>query len=372
MNAYKIYTDTGCDIKESILEEWGVGFCSLSFKFEKEDRHFVEKHGQIKARYLVFQHYKKTNLPFIYDTYQLSCILGITRKKLFDLSKNANELYKEIKLPKKNGGFRTIHAPTSYLKEAQRQILRMILSKISISEYATAYRKGMSLSDNAFPHIGHRYLLKMDITDFFGSITFKNVLSTAFPSSVYPKQIGVMLTSLCSKDGVLPQGAPTSPYLSNIVMKTFDEQLGKWCKDHGITYTRYCDDMTFSANVPLYNLSCKVEDMLRRWGFEANTNKTHFIQNTSSQIVTGLVVNEKVSIPRDYKRDLRQEIYYAIKFGLRDSIINGKKDLFIHNGNVDTEGYFNHLMGKLKYVLQIEPKNEWFIKAEKNLISICC
>ncbi len=86
---------------------------------------------------------------------------------------------------------------------------------------------------------------------FFGSITYLQVISSAFNSKMYPAQIGAILTSLCCKDDVLPQGAPTSSALSNIVMKNFDDILGNWCREKYITYTRYCDDLTFSADIPL-------------------------------------------------------------------------------------------------------------------------
>ena len=109
--------------------------------------------------------------------------------------------------------------------------------------------------------------------------------------------------------GALPQGAPTSPTISNIIMKDFDNAVGQWCEENKISYTRYCDDLTFSADIPLQNLHFKVCDMLNRWGFEVNESKTKFISNASCQRVTGLTVNEKVTIPKEYKRNLRQEIH---------------------------------------------------------------
>ncbi len=296
--------------------------------------------------------------------------LFTTTGKLYFLSKNADADYREVVIPKKNGGVRILHTPRRDLKEVQRNILRNILSEKKISEYATAYQKGKSLFHNASPHVGHKYLLKMDISDFFGSITFRQVLSSAFPSTIYPKQIGVMLTRLCTKDKVLPQGAPTSPALSNIVMKNFDEILGAWCKERGITYTRYCDDLTFSGDTPLYDLSLKVTDMLTRRGFLVNKAKTHFLTNASSQRVTGLCVNEKVSIPADYKRGLRQEVYYAIRFGLEKAMARrGPGKYIFDDGTLNTEGYYYHLIGCINYVLQIEPQNKWFREAKEKLLA---
>lgn len=339
----------------------------FTVSFEEQDMHFLKKYGFFRAARMVKKHYKKHRTPFIHDTYQLANELRIFRKDVFELSKNARKHYNLIMLRKKNGGLRYIHSPDTSLKNAQRRILKSILSNINISPYATAYVKGKKLKDNATPHINHKYLLKMDITDFFGSITYLQVISSAFNANRFPVQIGAILTSLCCLDDVLPQGAPTSPALSNIVMKNFDDIIGAWCKKRNISYSRYCDDLTFSADIPLYNVYVKVKDMLEKRGFEVNEEKTNFITNSSSQRVTGLTVNEKVSIPHDYKKELRQEVYYAIKYGLADSIIKGNKTRYINYGKPNIHSYFSHLKGKMFYVLQIEPENKWFKGATQML-----
>lgn len=339
----------------------------FTVSYEEQDMRFLKKYGLLKANFMVFKHYKKYDMPFINDTYQLAGCLCMPRKEIFKMSKNAEKFYKQIELPKKNGGVRKINAPNAYLKKAQKQILNKILSNAKISPFATAYIKGKNLKDNASPHTNHKYLLKMDITDFFGSITYLQVISSAFNSNIYPVQIGAILTSLCCLNDVLPQGAPTSPMLSNIVMKNFDDIIGNWCKERNITYTRYCDDLTFSADKPLYNVYIKVKDMLEKRGFEINQSKTKFITNASSQRVTGLTVNEKVSIPSEYKRSLRQEVYYVLKFGLPDAILKGKRHDFMKNDKLRITSYYNHLKGKINYVLQIEPQNNWFVEALKRL-----
>ena len=335
--------------------------------FEEQDMNFLKEFGIFKASSIVRKHYKKHKTPFIYDTYQLARTIAVPRNMLFELTRCAQKHYKLIMLRKKNGGLRYIHSPDTDLKHAQVQILKKILNNIEVSQYATAYIKGKKLKDNASPHINHKYLLKMDITDFFGSITYLQVISSAFNSKMYPVQIGAMLTSLCCLNDVLPQGAPTSPMLSNIVMKNFDDIIGNWCKEKNITYTRYCDDLTFSADTQLYGVYLKVKDMLERRGFEVNESKTKFISNSSSQRVTGLTVNEKVSIPNDYKRKLRQEVYYALKFGLADSIVKDNKVEYIKRGMPNIHSYFSHLKGKMFYVLQNEPSNKWFNDATEKL-----
>ena len=342
-----------------------------SVTFEPQDMAFVKKFGILKATEMVLDyHAEHPNLPFLYDAEQLAGFLGISRGELNDIVNHIQKEYKETRLPKKDGTYRSLCVPSIRLRFCQDPIKGKILPQLPVSKFATAYQKGSTTRGNAEPHIGKKFLLKLDITDFFGSITFEQVQRTAFNTRYVSRQVGYLLTSLCCKDDSLPQGAATSPALSNIVMYRFDDYIGRWCSQRQIAYTRYCDDMTFSANRPLYGVYQKVKTMLREMGFELNESKTHFIENDNRQSVTGLVVNEKLSIPSGYKRDLRQEVYYALKFGVEDSILHGHRSDFIEDGKpICCPTYMLHLIGKVQYVLQIEPENLWFKDAQKKLLA---
>lgn len=338
--------------------------------FEQKDAAFVRKFGDEAAAEMVLDYRSVCPLPFIYDTNQLAACLGIGKGTLFRLVKNSDQSYRSMTLQKKNGGVRELHAPGAALKACQNQILRAIVSHLPVSPYAKAYIKGGTLYQNASAHVGKRYMLKLDIADFFGSIRFDQVYSAAFNTRYFPRQIGVMLTTLCCRKDVLPQGAPTSPALSNIVMRHFDYGVGRWCERRGISYTRYCDDMTFSSDKPLFVVYQKTKTMLEKIGFELNEKKTRFVSNANRQSVTGLTVNQKVAVSGDYKRRLRQEVYYALKFGLRESILRAGRTAFMQETGPDEGRYYQHLVGRLYFVLQIEPDNEWFQNALKQLRSI--
>ena len=335
--------------------------------FEVCDMAFVKKFGIAQATEMVLDYKSVNPLPFLYDTYQAAKFLGVGRLTLFQYAKNPEQGYKLITLKKRSGDKRRIYAPDIVLKHLQTGILRKILIYFPVSPYATAYSKNCTLRNNAAPHVGKKHLLKLDITDFFGSIRFDQVYSAAFNTRYFPKQIGVILTSLCCREEALPQGAPTSPALSNLVMRNFDNSLGRWCQKRGIAYTRYCDDMTFSSDKPLYPVYEKVKSMLYDMGFTLNEKKTRFVTSAGRQSVTGLTVNEKVAVSSEYKRKLRQEIYYALKFGLEDSIRFAKRTEFMRDGVPDAERYAQHLIGKANYVLQIEPENRWFREALERL-----
>ena len=281
-------------------------------------------------------------------------------KTLYSLANNIKENYNIYKIKKNNGNYRTIYEPHPLLKHIQKRILTNILNNKSISKYAKAYHKGLSLKDNAIPHINKDLLLKLDIKDFFENISFTNIYNSCFPIEYFPKAVGMLLTYLCTYDDHLTQGSPTSAYISNLVMKEFDEELGKWCEEINISYTRYSDDMTFSGNFNSHVVIVKVRKMLYKLGLELNNDKIHIINRASRQNVTGITVNEKPQVNVKYRHRIRQEIYYIQKFGLKSHINKC-------NINMDETQYLDILYGKILYVLQIN-ENDLEFKKYKTII----
>ena len=144
---------------------------------------------------------------------------------LYALSNHAEKHYQKVSIPKRSGGFRTLLVPDPLLKNVQRNLLHHVLDGFTVSDSAAAYRKGASVAANAGMHQGRKIVMKMDIEDFFGSITFPMVLHHAFPAAYFPPPVGAMLAALCCCHDRLPQGAPASPAVSNLVMKPFDEYM---------------------------------------------------------------------------------------------------------------------------------------------------
>ena len=276
-------------------------------------------------------------------------------KTLYSVSNNIKKNYKIFKIKKNNGKLRTIYEPNSLLKHIQKQILYNILNNKSISKYATAYHKGLSLKDNALPHINKKVILKLDIKNFFENITFYDIYNSCFQLEYFPKSVGMLLTHLCTYDDHLTQGSPTSAYISNLVMKEFDEEIGIWCDKNNISYTRYSDDMTFSGSFNPSEVIKYVRKLLYELGLELNNKKVHVIYQNSSQNVTGIIVNKKLQVNTKYRKDLRQEIYYINKFGITTHL--KKKNI-----KSDEKVYLNMLYGKVLYVLQINPNDKEFNK----------
>ena len=284
--------------------------------------------------------------------------LGINAKTLYAVSNNLSKHYRKAKLLKKNGGFRNLSVPDEVLKNIQKRISEVLLIHMPISRYAKAYRFGSSTLRNAKHHVGKQIVLKLDILHFFDSIRYSTVKDKVFPEKIYAEPLRILLTMLCYHKDTLPQGAPSSPAITNIILYEFDEQIGQWCAEHGIAYTRYCDDMTFSGNFDPAEVIHFVRLELQKMGCLLNEQKTRIQHPGQQQTVTGIVVNEKLSIPADYRRKLRQELYYCRKFGVQEHL--QKIGL-----EIPTDTYRIQLLGKVNYVLQIHPNDKDMLDAQK-------
>lgn len=270
--------------------------------------------------------------------------LGFSSRTLYAVSNNIGKHYKTVLIPKRDGGLRKLSVPDEILKKIQRRIAEVILSTEPVSKHAMAYRYGSSVQKNAAPHVGAEKVMKLDILHFFDSVYYSTVKEKVFTAERFSEPIRVLLTMLCYYKDALPQGAPTSPAITNIIMRDFDEMAWAWCIERGIRYTRYCDDMTFSGDFDENEVECFVRGELRPYGLVLNRKKTAVITSDKRQTVTGIVVNEKLNVSSDYRRKLRQEIYYCKKFGVSEHLKRvGRRD--------DVE-YLQSLLGKIAFVLQ--------------------
>lgn len=279
---------------------------------------------------------------------------------LYRFSRNSSRCYREAEIPKRSGGVRRLMIPDSGLKAVQRRILRNILLERPVSPCAFAYRKGVGIRDNAAVHIGQERILKLDIQDFFDSITSSAVYGLAFPGTLFPPPVRGLLTALCCYKGRLPQGSPASPAISNLVMKPFDDSMDLWCRQRGIRYSRYCDDMTFSGSFEPGEVIRKTQSYLSELGMKLNWEKTGVYAENCRQEVTGITVNQKVQLSKDYRRKLRQDCYYCRKYG-----VAGHMERQGFDGRETEEHFLARLLGKIDYLLCIDPSNEEF-KAQRD------
>ena len=285
--------------------------------------------------------------------------LGYSAKTLYGLSNNLEKHYHNVFIPKSDGTKRKLSVPDLILKSVQRAIADNILAHYPVSKYATAYKVGSSVQKNARPHVKKEKILKLDIEGFFDNIIYSKVKDIVFYEEKYSEPIRILLTMLCYYRESLPQGAPTSPAITNIMMYDFDERIGAYCSERGIAYTRYCDDMAFSGAFDEKEVIAIVKAELQKLGLFLKNRKTAIISNTKRQTVTGIVVNEKINLTKEYKKKIRQEMYYIKRFGIDSHL---KKI-----GIVEKEQYIDSLLGRIAFVLQTIPKDDEFLEY-KNLL----
>lgn len=255
-------------------------------------------------------------IPIVTDLNSLSNTLAISTKLIYLLSQKTSDYYKVFYIKKKNGKLREILSPSYSLRIVQKWILNEILEKISISDEAMAYRKGKNagIKKNAELHKFNLYILEMDIKDFFKSIK-RNQIFFLFKNLGYSRFISNILSKICTYQGYLPQGGICSPYISNLVCYKLDKRIKNLCAKRDVTYSRYCDDLTFSCDNKdtLKKLNKVITDIVLDEGFLINESKTRYLSPYSHKKVTGITVNDnRVKASKQLKRTVRWMIHQAI------------------------------------------------------------
>jgi RNA-directed DNA polymerase len=226
---------------------------------------------------------------------------------------NFQPSYVEAFLRKRKGGTRRLLVPDEATKTLQRLLLHRVFAGLKSHPAAMGFEKGRSIVDNALPHVGRAVVIQMDVQDFFPSTTADRV-EAYFRRIGWNRQAAAVLARLTTHEGGLPQGAPTSPRLSNLVNYGIDERLARFAKRRKGHYTRYADDITFSfpKDYPkrVRGVIQKTRHILKANGYTLHERrKLHIRRRHQRQIVTGLVVNERVNLPRRQRRRLRAAMH---------------------------------------------------------------
>lgn len=330
-----------------MIETWE----SLFKECAKENNHSDD---YLKECIVYAENLHQRMLPVIFDIVHLSIYFKSSVEILKMMIANLETHYTEYRIRKKSGGDRLIEAPDYLLKNIQRWIYINILSKdVSIHNCVHGFipsfkkkEKVRGILTNAVPHVGHDWLINIDLKDFFHSID-RNRVKNYFNSLGYEKDVVHILTALCTYKSRLPQGAPTSPILSNIIASKMDEMLLEYCQTRGVTYTRYADDLTFSANYDVDVPPIKdIYKIVYLNGFKVNRMKTKVRYKGTKQVVTGLTITNGVHVSKKYKKEILRELHFCKKFGVYEHYEHLKT----------TKGlYKDWLRGKIMFVRQIDP-----------------
>jgi RNA-directed DNA polymerase len=323
--------------------------------------------------------------------YSVAAILKVKPSALTYLLyvKDPKLRYTKFEIRKRTGGKREISAPAEDLKKLQRRVADLLLQCIEEIKKIKGYRDtvahgftpGRSIVTNAKSHIGRRYVLNVDLTDFFGTFTFPRLYGFLMKDTGFllPKKAATILAQIACHEGKLPQGSPCSPVISNLIGHILDIHVAKLAAKHGCHYTRYADDLTFSTNKPEFPsaIARKVSETEHHWvvgtqlaglikksAFEINPSKTRMQYCASRQEVTGLTVNKKINARSDYRHLVRSMAHHVLTTGTFHH-----RMIKIDAAGVATEttipGNLNQLHGMLGFIDQIDLYNNRLVKAHK-------
>jgi RNA-directed DNA polymerase len=321
-------------------------------------------------------------LPAILTLCHLAQRTGIPYEHLRGIVSRDDERpnYRSFKIRKRSGGWRRISVPEPKLKLVQAWLARHVLSKVAPHTASHAFAPGSSTVACATQHRGARWLIKMDIADFFGSITEIQVYRV-FRNLGYNALVSFELAGLCTDApwksgkyvlrswqahyprkrieayerkylGRLPQGAPSSPMLANLAMKGLDQVLTELGRSRGLVYTRYSDDITFSTTsvftkARAFEVVEAAAALLKARGLYLNRAKTAIVHPGARRVVLGLLVNEAdPRLSRAFRDRLRQHFYYLEKYGIRKHMEARKFD--------SAGGLYRHLRGIIDYALMVD------------------
>ena len=276
---------------------------------------------------------QKHGLPIFNNENDLAQAIGIPLKELrflsFSRKVSTVSHYRKFYIPKKSGGKRLISAPMPRLKSVQHWILENIFNKVAIHPAVHGFALQRSIISNAQPHIGKAVVINIDVKEFFPSIHYKRVKGL-LQQLGFSEKIAVILALLCTEavteevtiDGqhyfvqkgnrVLPQGAPTSPAITNILCYKLDKRLQGLANKNQCSFTRYADDISFSfdnAQTNAQQLVWRIKKVLQDEGFTVHPDKIRIMRKGAHQEVTGIVVNEKAGIPRKKLRQFRAVLH---------------------------------------------------------------
>lgn len=294
---------------------------------------------------------------------QISLETGLSSEEIIRLSRDAPLRYKHFAIPKKGTGIRKISQPSKAVKIIQRSIIKTFEPYVEVHDCAMAYRKQRSIVDNAARHVGNGPIMKMDFRDFFPSIKLYDWLVFVKARNLTDVNeahvIGRFLfhkPTKYSSQLCLAIGAPSSPFISNVIMYDFDSILHTQLHSKGITYTRYADDLTFSAKragflhevMPAVKLAI---DTIQFPKLRINTEKTKVITSKYRRIVTGITLTNqgKVSVGLPFRRIVRAAIH--------------RLACVVQDKNFDqVASDIDHEVGKIAFAAMVEP--EFFKKME--------
>ena len=305
-------------------------------------------------------------------------LLKIQSKSLnyYCSEKNCKDRYTKFQIKKKSGGLREINAPLQGLKDIQRVISELLQFLIPVHEAAYGFTKNKNVALNAHLHLGKQFVYNIDIKDFFHSFPRSSVKMALLDIEFGPfksERLAFLVAGLCTyniapeaniEHHVLPQGAPTSPVLTNILCQRLDRKLAGLALRFNCAYSRYADDITFSSDQNVFVIPAFQRELHRLitevHKLELQETKSRIQHKSFRQEVTGVIVNEKLNVPKRFVKNLKMHLYLIEKYGETFATECYQKDFSKDRPNISKEviDLKAILGGKLHYLSMIKGKDD--------------
>jgi RNA-directed DNA polymerase len=247
---------------------------------------------------------------------ELATLLDVAPREIDAVLSKLGRFYRSFRIPKSNGTFRLLQVPDGELKLLQQRVKIHILDPIRPLDCVHGGVLNRSVKTNASQHVGKEIVFALDIKDFFPSVSARTV-QAIFEALGFGNDTAGSLTKITTWNQQLPQGSPTSTSLANLSMVRIDARLVKLARCNGFAYTRYVDDLTFSGNARLLDFRKLIVRIVEEERFCINPQKLRTMHSGERQIVTGLIVNTKLNIPREQRRAIRRNVVAFSRYGER-------------------------------------------------------
>ena len=307
----------------------------------------------------------KLNMDYSYFTYLI-------------YKRSDDQNYIPYIIPKKSGDYRKIAAPCKTLKYIQRQIANFIYDEIDVKNCVHGFARGKDIKTNANYHLKRKHILNLDLKDFFDSITVNRVYGVfhGHPFN-FPEKLSSCLAKIATYHGSLTQGSPLSPIISTLVCRRLDNDLKSFAVKYGLRYSRYADDITFSSIRTMKELFkenpvtskiilCEeLVDIITRNDFQINEDKVRYRNKTQRMEVTGLIINDKPNLVRNYRDQIRAMLHAWKKFGYE----NAEKE-YLSKFSRGHKSFKQVIYGKLNFYKSVRGVTDHYYQQMAKLFNI--
>ena len=279
---------------------------------------------------------------------ELALQLSLLEPAFLSLDTWGSRVKKDIKTDSQTGKIRELRKPSREHKLVLSKINSRLLDRLHYPLTLQGGIKGRSLITNAQFHVGKKFVASYDIQGFFPNIGSGAVYNLFVDLKCAP-DVARIITKLTTIDGQLPQGYPTSPKISALILRQIDQRLSKLLVPLGYAHTFWIDDLTISGYRVIPNITKKVSEVFRTGGFRMSKEKTEEMRRSTRQVSAGLVVNRRPNAKKSYRRKVEQEVYYCRRFGIRNHLAR-------IGISANPEYYKTVLIGKLSFLSQFDQK----------------